>query len=145
MVCNHCLSCVGHDSQTSWNKRHILRLAIKFSVKIYECALEKNNVTQGEKWKYVFWWLHKRNIFNDCIIEETYQEVPPLIVMKLNNDLVFKPNRAANAIASAAAAMWTPASNWLIIFIPLQNNFNWFYRTIFRIDDTTFSGFQCQN
>ena len=41
----------------------------------------------------------------DCFVEETYQEVPPLIAIKSNNSLVFKPNRAANAIASAAEAM----------------------------------------
>lgn len=37
--------------------------------------------------------------------EETYQDVPPLIVIKSNNNLVFKPNLAANAIASADDAI----------------------------------------
>lgn len=58
---------------------------------------------------------------SDHFMEETYQDVPPLVVIKSNNNLVFKPNLAANAIASAADAIWTPASNWLTIFIPLEN------------------------
>lgn len=41
----------------------------------------------------------------DCFVEETYQDVPPLIVIKSNNSLVLRPNRAANAIASAADAI----------------------------------------
>lgn len=42
---------------------------------------------------------------SDHIMEETYQDVPPLIVIKSNTSLVFKPNLAANAIASAADAI----------------------------------------
>jgi len=41
----------------------------------------------------------------DHIMEETYQDVPPLVVIKSNNSLVFKPNLAANAIASADDAI----------------------------------------
>lgn len=42
---------------------------------------------------------------SDHIMEKTYQDVPPLVVIKSNNNLVFKPNLAANAIASAADAI----------------------------------------
>lgn len=52
----------------------------------------------------------------------TYQDVAPLSVMISNNILVLRPNRAPKAIASADAAMWTPASNWLTIFTPLEND-----------------------
>lgn len=53
--------------------------------------------------------------------ECNYHDVPLLLVMTSNNVLVLRPNRAPNAIASAADAIWTPASNWLTIFTTLEN------------------------
>lgn len=52
----------------------------------------------------IFSW-KRREGGSDDFMEKTYQDVPPLIVIKSNNSLVFKPNRAANAIASAADAI----------------------------------------
>jgi hypothetical protein len=54
---------------------------------------------------FLIWPGEEEGEESDQIMEETYQDVPPLIVIKSNNSLVFKPNLAANAIASAADAI----------------------------------------
>jgi hypothetical protein len=54
---------------------------------------------------FLIWPGEEEGEESDQIMEETYQDVPPLIVIKSNNGLVFKPNLAANAIASAADAI----------------------------------------
>lgn len=51
---------------------------------------------------------------------DSYQDVPLDEVMIWNRFLVCRPKRAPKANASAADAIWTPASSWLTILTQLQ-------------------------
>ena len=50
----------------------------------------------------------------------TYQELPAALLMMSYSSRVLSPARAPSAIASAAAAMCTPASSWFTIFTLLH-------------------------
>lgn len=84
MVYNHCPACVEHDFQTSCNR--------DCKDKVIELERKHTEITFG-------YGIESQNK------KASYQDDPSLFVMKSNNILVLRPNRAPNAIASAPDAI----------------------------------------